>query len=423
MSLGVVLVPVSGSTASIRAIAQGLGDLARAVGRIGAQLLDLRTVERWESAAGERFGAALALLPAALDQVRHRYLAAGDALAEFAEHHAQAAEETERQAMRHRAAHDDVFAIEDEITRAAADPAAAAQLPLLYARQRAALARAQAAEEEYSRAWRAFDAAAEDCRARLRAAAADGIVDTGTYDALRSARTWAQAMTTAFGVAGTLPTPLKAFSTAASGVGAGLVLAGDLLLLLGYDEGSWGGVLETAALNASGRGAATLSRAAGAGAVKGLNGSWTGQRLRTSERVRLGRGELRADLARQWAALRAPVSERHLYSPRLGGTRAPVIGPQQRLTTRTMRVLHDRLDAKVTGINERWQMAAAGGANAVVLQASSDALSAAAKARTAQQGLDSARAAVPPAAQRTRERWERWHRAEREPAGSVSHRG
>ena len=418
MSLGVVLVPVSGSTGSIRAISEGLGDLARAVGRIGAQLLDLRVMAQWESPAGERFGAALALLPAALDQVRHRYLAAADALEEFAEHHARAAAETERQAVRHRAAHDDVF----EITRAAADPAGAAQLPLLYARQRAALARAQAAEEEYSRAWRAFDVAAEDCRARLRAAAADGIVDTGTYDALRSARTWAQAMTTAFGVAGTLPTPLKAFSTAASGVGAGVVLAGDLLLLLGYDEGSWGGVLETAALNASGRGAAALSRAAGAGAVKGLNGQWTGQRLRTSERVRLGHGELRADLARQWAALRAPVSERHLYSPRVGGTRAPMIGPQQRLGTRTLRVLHDRLDAKVTGINERWQMAAAGGANAVVLQASSDALSVAAKARTAQQGVDTARAEVPPAAERTRERWQRWQR-EREPAGSVSHRG
>ena len=99
-----------------------------------------------------------------------------------------------------------------------------------------------------------------------------------------------------------------------------------------------------------------------------------------------------------------------------------MIGPQQRLGTRTLRVLHDRLDAKVTGINERWQMAAAGGANAVVLQASSDALSVAAKARTAQQGVDTARAEVPPAAERTRERWQRGQR-EREPAGSVSHRG
>lgn len=423
MSLGVVLVPVSGSTSSIRAIAAGLRELGTAVGRIGAQVDDLRSMAQWESPAGERFGTALALLPAALDQVRHRYLAAAGALEEFAGRHARAAEETEHQAVRHRAAHDDVFAIEEEITRAVTDPAGAAHLPVLYARQQSALGRAQAAEEEYSRAWRDFEVAAEDCRARLRAAAQDGIVDTGTYDALRGARAWAQSMTTAFGVAGTLPTPLRTFSTAASGVGAAVVLAGDLLLFLGYGEGSWSGILETAALNAAGRGAATLSRAAGVGAVKGVNGQWAGERLRTSERMRLGQAELRADLTRQWAALRAPVAERHLYSPWLGGTRAPMIGPQQRLGTRTMRVLHDRLDAKISGINDRWQMAAAGGANAVVLQASSDAITVAAKTRATQQGIDRTRARVPAAADRTRERWQRWQGSQRDGAEPVSHRG
>ncbi|MFN2318841.1 MAG: hypothetical protein ABR500_04075 [Dermatophilaceae bacterium] len=391
MSIGVVLVPVSGSTDSIRAMAAGLRDLATAVGRIGGQVLDLRTMATWESPAGERFGAAIALLPTALDQVRHRYLAAGAALEEFAGHHARAAEETEQQAVRHRAAHDDVFAIEDEITRAAMDPAGGARLPDLYARQQAAIVRATAAQESFFRAWRAFEAAAEDCRSRLRAAAQDGIVDTGTYDALRSARTWAQSMTTAFGVAGTLPTPLKAFSTAAAGAGASVVLAGDVLLLLGYDEGSWSGVLETAALNAAGRGAATMSKAAGIGAVKGANGRWTGERLRTSERLQRGRGELREDLARKRAALRTPVADRHLYSPRLGGTRAPVIGPHQQLPTRTMRVIQDRVDAKVLGINERWRMAAAGGANAVVLQASSSTIRVATKARATEVGIDSAR--------------------------------
>lgn len=239
MSLGVVLVPVSGSPGAVRAIATGLHDLATAVGVIGGQILDLRTMAEWESPSGERFGAALALVPTALDQVRHRYLAAADALEVFAGHHARAAEETEWQAVRHRAAHDDVLAIEEEITRAATDPDGAGRLPGLYARQRSAVARATAAEEAFHSAWRGFETAADDCRTRLRAAAADGIVDTGTYDALSGARSLAQSLTSAFGVAGMLPTPVKAFSAAAAGVGAGVVLAGDVLLLLGYGEGSW----------------------------------------------------------------------------------------------------------------------------------------------------------------------------------------
>ncbi len=407
MSLGVVLVPVSGSAGSIRALASGLHDLAVAVGQVGAQVLDLRRMATWESPAGERFGAALALMPTALDQVRHRYLAAADALEEFAGHHARAAEETERQAVTHRGAHDDVLAIEDEITRAAMDPAGAARLPDLYARQRSAVARANAAEESFVRAWRAFEAAAEDCRTRLQAAAQDGIVDTGSYDALRSARSAAQSLTTAFGVAGMLPTPVKAFSTAAAGVGASVVLGGDLLLLLGYGEGSWSTVLQRAGWNAAGRGAATMSRAAGIGAVKGVNGQWTGQRLRTSERVRRGRAALLEDLARQRSSLRTPVADRHLYSPRLGGSKAPMIGPQQPLPTRTIRVFHHRVDAKVAGINDRWQMVAAGGTNAVVLQASSSTIRVAAKARAMDQRIDTARERVPAAAERTRDRWER----------------
>lgn len=408
MSLGVVLVPVGGSTGSIRALADGLDDLAAAVGLVGERVLDLRTMATWESPAGERFGAALRFLPSVLDQVRHRYGAAAGALREFAEHHARAAQVTEEQAVLHRAAHEEVFAVEEEITLAATDPTGAERLARLYDRQRAAIARAARAEEEFATAWRRFDMAAEDCRSRLRAAAQDAIVDTGTYDALRTARSTAQSLTTAFGVAGMLPTPVKAFSAAASGVGSGVVLGGDLLLLLGYAEGSWAGILETAAWNAAGRGAATMSRAAGVGAVKGVDGQWAGRRLGSGERLRLGAAETRADLARRRAALRTPVAERHLYSPALGGTRAPMIGPRQRLPVRTMRMLHDRLEAKVLGINERWAMAAAGGTEAVVLQASSSALTVAAKVRATEQRIGTARTQVPAAAERTRTRWERW---------------
>jgi hypothetical protein len=408
MSLGVVLVPVSGSTPVIRETAAGLRQLATAVDGIHAQLVDLRSLATWESRAGERFAAALALLPTALDQVRHRYLTAAGALEEFASHHELAAAETERQAVAHRSAHDDVFAAEAEITIAALDPAQTDRLPRLYAVQRDAIARAMAAEEAFFHAWRAFEGAAEECRDRLRAAARDAIVDTGTYDAVHGVRSAAQSMTLAFAVAGTLPTPVKAFSVPAAGVGASVVLAADVLLLVGYGEGSWRSVGETAVWNVAGRGAATMSRAAGIGAVKAANGQWSGQQLRTAERLRLGRAELAEDLARQREALRTPVADRHLYPAVVGGTRAQMIGPQQPLRMRTMRALETSIDTKIMGVNDRWQMAVAGGGNAVVLQSSSTVISTAARLRSGQQHLDTARTTVPPAAERTRRRWEDW---------------
>jgi hypothetical protein len=65
--------------------------------------------------------------------------------------------------------------------------------------------------------------------------------------------------------------------------------------------------------------------------------------------------------------------------------------------------------AKVAGINDRWRMAAAGGANAVALQTGSDTIRLAAVARAGEQRIQVARQTVPAAAERTRERWEAWH--------------
>jgi hypothetical protein len=409
MTLGGSLVPVGGSTAGIRDMAEGLHLLAVRVGLVGERLIDLRGAALWESPAGERFGTALAALPRVLDQVRHRYLSAFQALEEFAGHHERAAADTERHAIAHRDALDDIHAIEDEITRASLEPGGQDRIPDLYARQRSAIARGTAAEESFRAAWRAFDAAAEDCATRLRAAAHDGMADPTGYRALRGVRGLAQGLTSAFGVAGMLPTPVKAFSTAASGVGAGVVMAADVALLLGFDEGSWWALLETAGWNVAGRGAAAMSSGAGIGAVKGLDGQWQGQRLPTLERVRQGRAEVAADLARQRAALRTPVADRDLYSPRLGGTRPAMIGPQQQSHVRLMRAVEDRLVAKVAGINDRWRMASAGGANAVALQTGSDTIRLAAVARAGEQRIQVARQTVPAAAERTRERWEAWH--------------
>ena len=405
MTLSGSLVPVSGSTTGIRAMADGLHELARRVGLVGERVADLRTVAVWESPAGDRFGTALGILPPVLDQVRHRYLAAADALRTYATHHEQAGAETEWHAVAHRDALDEVLAVEEEITRASLEPGGETRLPDLYARQRSAIARGTAAEEAFTAAWRHFEAAAEECALRLRVAASDGIVDTPDYEALRRMRGLAQGMTSAFGVAGLLPTPLKAFSTAASGVGTGVVMAADALLLLGYDEGSWSALLETAGWNAAGRGAATMSSAAGIGAVKGLDGHWRGERLGTADRLRRGRDEVRLDLARRRAALRTPVTDRDLYSPRVGGTRPALIGPLPQAHVRLARALEDRLVTKVAGVNDRWRMAGAGGANAVVLQAGSDAVRVTATARATEQRLHVAREAVPAAAERTRDRW------------------
>ena len=413
MTLTGSLVPVSGSTSGIRAMAEGLHHLALRVGHVGERLADLRSAALWESPAGDRFGTALGVLPPTLDQVRHRYLAAADALDEFAGHHGRAAAETERHAIAHRAALDDVHAIEREITRASVEPDGERRLPDLYARQRSAIARGTAAEEEFRAQWRRFDAAAAECAARLRAAARDGIVDTGDYEALRRVRDLAQGLTSAFGVAGMLPTPVKAFSSAAAGVGAGVVMAADTLLLLGYDEGSWSALLETAGWNVAGRGAATMSRAAGVGAVKGLDGRWQGQRLSTADRLRQGRADVRADLARQRAALRTPVADRERYAPAVGGTRPTMVGPRQQPHVRLLRALEDRLAVKVAGVNDRWRMASAGGANAVVLQVGSDTVRVASTARATEQHVRVARETIPAAAERTRDRWQAWREGAR----------
>jgi hypothetical protein len=408
MTLSGSLVPVSGSAAGIRAMAAGLRVLAVNVGLVGERLADLRAAVLWESPAGDRFGTALGVLPPALDQVRHRYHAAADALDEFADQHQRWAGETERHAVAHRAALDDIHLIEDQMTRASVEPDGAGRLTDLYARQRAAIARGTEAEEAFRTGWRGFDAAAGECAARLLAAARDGIVDTEDYDALRRVRALAQGMTSAFGLVGMLPTPLKAFSTAASGVGAGTVLAADALLLLGYGEGSWPELLETACWNAAGRGAATMSSAAGIGAVKGLDGRWQGQRLATSDRLRLAGAEARSDLARHRAALRTPVTDRELYSTRVGGTRPSAIGPRQQAHVRLSRAVEDRIAVKIAGVNDRWRMAASGGTNAVVLQVGSDATKVAAAAQVTEQHVRVARETVPAAAERARDRWRAW---------------
>lgn len=404
------VVPVTGDPGAVVEIARGLQDLARRIAAINGQLEDLRTMAVWESPSGERFDVALRALPDALGLIAHRYRSAAEALLGWAGDLRVAIERSTEAAETHLQARIELDAIARDLQMAALDPASPWH-ERLRTNQVLALHRAGEAEQLASRTWLAHHDAAEACAHRLRAAAADTMVDSTMYASVRSSRSLASGVTAAFAVVGAVPSPVQPFALAAAGVGSTVMLGADLLLLIGYGEGSFWDVAKSAGLLGAGRAVGPLSKAAGVGAIKGVNGRWVGTELRTADRLRAGRTELLGDLSRQRAALRTPVADRRLYPPGLGGTKAPMIGPQQRLHTRTLRLVEDRIEAKVLGINDRWQMATANGGNAVVLQASSDALKVAIMAGSAASKADQVsqvRERVPEAAERTKERWEHW---------------
>lgn len=401
------VVPVAGEPAAVLEIARGLQDLAARVAAINGQLEDLRTMAVWESPSGERFDAALRALPDVLDLLVLRYRRAAEALVDWAAELRVAIERSTEAAAAHLQARVELDAVARDLQLAAQDPTSAWH-ERLRTRQVLALHRAAEAEEQASRTWLAHHDAAEACARRLRAAAVDTMVDGTMYAAVRTTRSLASGVSAAFAVVGAVPSPIQAFALAGAGVGSTLTVGADLLLLVGYGEGSYWEVAKSAGLLGAGKAVGPLSKAAGAGALKGADGRWVGAELRTADRLRAGRTELLSDFSRQRAALRSPVADRQQFPVRLGGTRAPMIGPQQRLHTRTLRIIEDRVEAKIVGINDRWQMARANGRNAVVLQGSSDALTigrTAGSAASTADRLASAREPEPEAVERGRQQW------------------
>ena len=387
MSALMPVIPVSGSPGGVAEQARALQDLADRLQAVDDLLLDLRTMARWESPSGERFAAALAELPLVLKLLIERYRGAADALLAWVVELRSAIRVTERAAEQHLSARIELDDIERDLQTASADPTSP-RFAELTARRARATARAEEAAAEASRAWLRLHEAAGDCAGRLNRAATDSLLDSADFTFIRTARSVTSGVTAALGVAAVVPSPVQPFAAAGAGAGTAALVGFDLLLLLGYGDGTLWDVTTSVAWSAAGRAAGPLGKAAGAGAVKGVNGAWAGRRMTTPDRLRVARTELRKDLAEQRAALRTPIADRSGYAPALAGSRPPAIGPRQQAHIRTLRAIEDRLTTKVLGINDRWQMALANGGNAVVLQGSSDVLRVATTARTAGEVLN-----------------------------------
>lgn len=406
-TLGIVI-PVTGDPEGIREQAHALRDLAGRIGQIDGLLTDLRTAAVWETPSGDRFGEALAAVPPVLSLIADRYRDASEALLGWLVHLRSAMATTEQAADDHLAARIELDEIERDLQVAAADPTSE-RYASLRSRQALALARAHEAEDLCSRAWRRLHDAAENSAAQLRAAAADTLVDSTTFAAVRDARSVVAGLTAALGAAAVVPAPTQPFAAAGAATGTAGLVGMDLLLLLGFGHGTAWDVTKSAGWAASGPLSRLLSRSARAGAVRHQDGPWTGQHIPTRDRLRIGAQRAREDLAAHRAALRTPIADRSRYAPALGGTRPPAPAPQQQLHRRTLDMIDRRMTTAALDAKDRWSQALANGRNAVVLQGGSNAITLARAARTVETKVTGGTEA----AARTRDRWQAWEEEKR----------
>lgn len=406
-ALGLVI-PVTGNPVAVREQALALRDLANRIEEVEGLLGDLRMTVLWESVSGERFGDAVAAVPPVLSLLADRYRAASTHLLTWVVDLRSAIVTTERAAEDHLAARIELDGIERDLQSAAADPTSQ-RYASLRSRQFLARARAQDAEDLCSRAWRRLHDSADTCAARLREASVDTLVDGTAFSAVRGTRSAVAGLTAALGAAALVPAPTQPFAAAGAAAGSGAVVGLDLLLLVGFGHGTTWDVAKSAGWAAAGPAAKSLSRAAGAAAVRGENGLWSGQRLTTGERLRLAAKESRADAARHRDALRRPIADRSQYAPVLGGTRSVSTIPasQQALHRRTLDMIEDRSMAAALTVKERWSKALVNGSNAVVLQGGSDAIRVARAVRSVERNVTGTVDAVA----RTRDRWQAWEEA------------
>lgn len=330
--------PVGGDPAAVVDAAAALQDLSVRIGAITARLHDLRTMAVWDSPSGERFDEALRAFPDVLLLLQQRYASAAEALLRWVVDLRSAIHDSSRAAERHLEARVELDAIARDLQAAGLDPAGA-WYEHLRTRQVLALSHASAAEEQCGRAWRRLEDAAADCAARLRAAAQDSMVDSTAYATVRTARNVAESVGMLAGMGALVPGPQQGLLLVAAGAGTTVMIGADLLLLLGYGDGSFWTIARDTGVALAGRGARTLSEAAGVGATK-VNGVWRGEQRGTLTRIRQGHREL---------------------SARLGS------GPLSRAVT-------SQALARTYGVNQRWQMAVANGQNAVRLETTARAL-------------------------------------------------
>ena len=289
---------------------------------------------------------------------------------------------TEKAEAQHLQARIEVDAIARDLQGAAADPTGAVAEDL-HRRQVLALARAQEAEELAGRVWRRLHDDADRCAAALRSAAADSMVDGAAYAAVRDTRAVVSGLTGVLGVAAAVPGPTQPFAAAGAAAGGAGVVGIDLLLAVGFGDGTLWDVVKSSTWVVGGAVAGPLAKAAGAGASKVAGRGWVGTQMSARDRLAVVRQELTRDLAAQRAALRTPLADRRLQS-----TTAAAVGTRP-AAARILDTIEDRMMAKAFAVNDRWRAAYANGPGAIALVHTADAIRVAEAAKLTQ---DSTRA-------------------------------
>ncbi len=294
-----ILQPLPGDATVLRLLADELARRAETWASMATVVARLRSQgTRWESPAGERFGALVGEVPPHLDLVSDRYAVASRALLDLAA--AMAVEQPRVQwcVEEDIDAQRQVEAIEVEITGLldAGTGMESALIQQALARQRFHLGRTVTAREQHAAAWRRFMEVDELCAARLRAAAEDRLADPLAYRGLHAIHTLGSSLA-ALGAAASAHPLLKGLSVA----GGVLTVASDVALLAGYSEGSLAGLGADAALAVTGGiGSAMVKGALQGGKI--VNGVVTVDRtLSTQARLRAGLGTV----------LRAPAQDLH----------------------------------------------------------------------------------------------------------------
>ncbi len=372
-----VLAPLSGSPESVRLLADRLAVTGERLTAMSTVLARLRGGAVWDGPAGEAFGTRVGAVPGALDAAGRRHLGAVGPVRALADALEAAQADTARAQREHTAAQERYVSLENRAWSLVSQGVGEAD-PLLLAVRRHQQGEAETMERcrrQHAVALAALAEADRRCAHALRALADDGLADPWTYRALSSTAGTGHDV----GTLGLL-TPLAPELGPVALVGDGVGTAGDLALLVGYGEGSWGAVAASAACTATGFAGRALATGAGAGARLGADGVEVLGRLSSRERVLAGSV---AEARRRVAAVRRTFdvpAPRATPSALLGGppVRPPRVGPVARvrggLATGRARV-RAALDRRFL---DEWRLATANGtrgmyASGVTLQAAAAA--------------------------------------------------
>lgn len=326
--------PVAGSAPGVRAVAAAVEETGRRLAAAATDLVRLRDGAVWDGPAGTAFGARIAQVPTALDRAARRHLCAAAPLRRFAD-----VLEAEQAFAQHAARdHADAWSrhavLED---RAAALVTAgrdetSPEVMVLRALQRDQLADAARAQARHRGALDRLEAEDRRCAGVLRALADDALADPLLYRGLRATSSFGHGVGALAGLVAPAAPPARLVSVVGDGTG----VAADGALLLGYDEGGWGGLATGAGLAVMGVAGQSLRAGATAGAVVRADGAVVaGASLGAQERLVAGLAQTaRGRVADARRLLEAPP-ERGTASALLGGP--PLRGPRASLSALAVR--------------------------------------------------------------------------------------